>query len=377
VPSVNSESRTRMVPALAFYPENNMLIVVNVRRCVTMRPGPFGGSLPNRSWKMRPLLVTLLIMTPLPAIAAAATFTGTTTATFAVKEILDGTTTTATKTAPVNFTLTTDYTTVRWTMSWNANLVISGGPTQSFETDLATSGSITSRHCPSSTYGCSVDGPGFPSPLSFPDATGKSGAGSNIMIGAAGWSLTDRVVTASRTRTSPQLPVAGSGNVQYTGNPVFTNQGYSANASYLTVANYPTNITLTPGYQSGNTTWADTSQPMQSQWNFGNGYFDLGHIGHGTNDDLDVYISSMPATITLTEALSGDFNDSKTVDMADYVLWRDSPGPLAPFLSSYSAWRSGFGTSSAGLGSAAVPEPSSFVLLGSMLAIAFANRSRP
>jgi hypothetical protein len=69
--------------------------------------------------------------------------------------------------------------------------------------------------------------------------------------------------------------------------------------------------------------------------------------------------------------VSGDYNGNGVVDMADYVLWRNG-GPLqndpTPGVqaSDYDYWRSRFGATSgsgSGLGSAAVPEPTTAVLL--------------
>ncbi len=69
--------------------------------------------------------------------------------------------------------------------------------------------------------------------------------------------------------------------------------------------------------------------------------------------------------------VSGDYNGNGVVDMADYVLWRNG-GPLqndpTPGVQAadYTYWRSRFGATSgsgSGVGSAAVPEPASVVLL--------------
>jgi hypothetical protein len=71
--------------------------------------------------------------------------------------------------------------------------------------------------------------------------------------------------------------------------------------------------------------------------------------------------------------VQGDYNGNGVVDMADYVLWRNG-GPLQNEVNSvgtvdstdYDAWRARFGNTSgsgSGLGSAAVPEPSSLLLL--------------
>jgi|tagenome__1003787_1003787.scaffolds.fasta_scaffold20920625_3 hypothetical protein len=71
--------------------------------------------------------------------------------------------------------------------------------------------------------------------------------------------------------------------------------------------------------------------------------------------------------------VQGDYNGNGVVDMADYVLWRNG-GPLQNEVNSvgtvdstdYDAWRARFGNTSgsgSGLASAAVPEPSSLLLL--------------
>ncbi len=79
-------------------------------------------------------------------------------------------------------------------------------------------------------------------------------------------------------------------------------------------------------------------------------------------------------------ALAGDFNRNGTVDMADYVLWRNMRGSIATRYAGadgdgngiidqadYAVWRAGFGATAAGAGnsveSAAVPEPSALMLL--------------
>ncbi len=65
---------------------------------------------------------------------------------------------------------------------------------------------------------------------------------------------------------------------------------------------------------------------------------------------------------TLSAALDGDYNNDGAVNAADYVVWRKSIGTPA----AYNTWRTNFGRT-AGSGSmlsgAAVPEPTSFVLI--------------
>ncbi|HEX4413944.1 MAG TPA: PEP-CTERM sorting domain-containing protein [Lacipirellulaceae bacterium] len=116
----------------------------------------------------------------------------------------------------------------------------------------------------------------------------------------------------------------------------------------------------------------------------------FGTIGSGPNDiiptgfqfyfnktggaafPLTVYIDNIRFGTT-PAGVPGDYNGNGVVDMADYVLWRNG-GPLQNEIADvgtvsdadYTAWRNAFGnTSGSGsvLGSAAVPEPTSMVLL--------------
>jgi hypothetical protein len=57
----------------------------------------------------------------------------------------------------------------------------------------------------------------------------------------------------------------------------------------------------------------------------------------------------------------GDFNGNGTVDAADYVVWRKTD----PTPERYNLWRTNFGRTAGGaaLSGAAVPEPTSWLLL--------------
>ncbi len=73
--------------------------------------------------------------------------------------------------------------------------------------------------------------------------------------------------------------------------------------------------------------------------------------------------SSIDLTVT-SVGIPGDFNNSGTVDAADYVVWRKSLGTTYT-QADYNTWRAHFGQSSAaGAISALVPEPSVWALLG-------------
>jgi hypothetical protein len=91
---------------------------------------------------------------------------------------------------------------------------------------------------------------------------------------------------------------------------------------------------------------------------------------------LTVYIDN----VRFGTSVPGDYNGNDVVDTADYVLWRKMPGavpanfnfrnevvtPGTVDAGDYTAWRARFGNNSAfgsGLGSGAVPEPASGLLL--------------
>ena len=71
------------------------------------------------------------------------------------------------------------------------------------------------------------------------------------------------------------------------------------------------------------------------------------------------------------EPADGDFNGDGIVNAADYVAWRKGDSPNPNSIADYNTWRANFGLT-AGSGaaipsvsplSAAVPEPSTWVLL--------------
>lgn len=107
----------------------------------------------------------------------------------------------------------------------------------------------------------------------------------------------------------------------------------------------------------------------------------------GTGDGWQAFLSgagaaSRPRLVIYSDlsaaagGVAGDYNGNGVVDMADYVLWRDSVGQStlnnrgtgitgAVGDADYDFWRSHFGATSgsgSGLGSSAVPEPTAFVL---------------
>jgi hypothetical protein len=113
--------------------------------------------------------------------------------------------------------------------------------------------------------------------------------------------------------------------------------------------------------------------------------FDTALNAAGINDAMNGNVSAQgPA------GLVGDYNANGAVDAADYALWRDTrdqtvaPGSGADGdkngtidQNDYSVWRANFGaTTSAASGAAAVPEPStSLLLLAALCSIATSRRS--
>jgi hypothetical protein len=94
------------------------------------------------------------------------------------------------------------------------------------------------------------------------------------------------------------------------------------------------------------------------------------------NEDLEFFRTILAAVIIDYEAivspgLQGDFNSSGTVDAADYAVWRKTLGDDA----SYNLWRTNFGATGGGIGSAhAIPEPTAAGLVGLTAILAFTYR---
>jgi hypothetical protein len=93
--------------------------------------------------------------------------------------------------------------------------------------------------------------------------------------------------------------------------------------------------------------------------------------------------SNLATTGVLSITIAGNFNGDGAVNAADYVTWRKGVGTTYT-QNDYARWRENFGalapSNSPGLGlslaAAAVPEPASFALVGSALAMLWARRRR-
>ncbi len=191
---------------------------------------------------------------------------------------------------------------------------------QPFETRFAAQGAVT------------TDGP---SPLSFPDISGRAGAGNYTFNGGAvDWTITKRIVNTTTVQNNPLHPIDIN----------------STHQNSLSVFNYPDFVRL--------------HMDLSGQ------SFNLGRLTFNPNHYIDAFIfappGGFPSSVDLIEVLPGDFGGNGSVDAADYPIWKKAPG-LAPFLTSYDVWKSNFGdalgSGSGGGSSDGVPEPTSLLLL--------------
>ncbi|HEX4415574.1 MAG TPA: DNRLRE domain-containing protein [Lacipirellulaceae bacterium] len=139
------------------------------------------------------------------------------------------------------------------------------------------------------------------------------------------------------------------------------------------------------GMISGSEAWFDVTSYLEA---IRNGATDYGldvTPGDNVGDGWQAFLqgsASRPRLVIYSDlsavvgGVAGDYNGNGVVDMADYVLWRDSVGQStlnnrgtgisgAVGQADYDFWRSRFGATSgsgSGLGSSAVPEPTAFVL---------------
>jgi hypothetical protein len=84
-----------------------------------------------------------------------------------------------------------------------------------------------------------------------------------------------------------------------------------------------------------------------------------------------IFLTQLPGIVT--PPLDGDYNFDGTVDAADYVVWRKGVG-VETTEDNYNLWRTHFGRTAGGGGSANVPEPSGVWLTVLILAAATGGR---
>jgi fibronectin-binding autotransporter adhesin len=87
----------------------------------------------------------------------------------------------------------------------------------------------------------------------------------------------------------------------------------------------------------------------------------------GAEFQFDEWFSGMGVLTVVDVGLDGDYNGDGRVDAADYVVWRKNPAAFGGHPAGYNTWRANFGTGGGGSGAlsghAAVPEPTTMLLL--------------
>jgi len=100
-----------------------------------------------------------------------------------------------------------------------------------------------------------------------------------------------------------------------------------------------------------------------------------GATGSGATNIMDEYFSGSGIITVVPATVAGDFNGDGKVNAADYPSWRKNDGTNT----GYAQWRENFSQTSAsgsGLGGAAVPEPTTFMLITILFSLLFAGRRR-
>ena len=115
----------------------------------------------------------------------------------------------------------------------------------------------------------------------------------------------------------------------------------------------------------------DPATPQVMHEPYASGFSGILGVGNVFDPDLDYTIDNFRSESI--GGLTGDYNENGVVDAADYVVWRENLGTTNTLpnddiggtigANHYNQWRANFGSGSAGLGSAQVPEPTSIAIV--------------
>jgi lysozyme len=156
-------------------------------------------------------------------------------------------------------------------------------------------------------------------------------------------------------------------------------------------ANWKGNGTVSPPTQITSPTW-----PLWTFWQWSDGADSIAQAsqvpGTVVSVDRDVFAgTTAQLNALLVHDVPGDYNHNGVVDMADYVVWRDTAGSIVNLAADgnnnqvvdagdYTFWRSHFGqTAGSGSGSGAdlsqspVPEPCTAILFATGALVAFTH----
>lgn len=251
--------------------------------------------------------------------SAASTFVGQVDGRF---EIQEGATR-ASGIVPVSVTVTTDYSSLDYELTWDFDITVAGGPEEQFETRLVANG----RYFTSTSLN-----------LSFPDSNGTTRSASTSLGWENEFSVIERIVTFEDQSDSGPLA-----------------DDTFFNVAEFTVSDYPNSVSL------------KSSRSCCS-------FESLGELQTSTGETISLSMLFVSQTgglsrafdASLTELLPGDFNDSGKVGAEDYTVWRDVPGFLAPLLTDYDIWRGNYGAMLSSPTNS-VPEPSGWLMVVSGL----------
>jgi hypothetical protein len=178
------------------------------------------------------------------------------------------------------------------------------------------------------------------------------------------WGIKDK---GTVTFATPSGSVSTNGHYDWYNRP--TTQGINATGGFESFFGMKTELEVTPAMVGQTVTFELGLREVNVAID-GFLFIQTSNI-YPDQDVLDLYTQAELDAGVLPQPVSGDYNGNGSVDAADYVAWRkggtlvnevDAPGTVNA--ADYDAWRARFGNpSGSGLGAAAIPEPTTAMLL--------------
>jgi autotransporter-associated beta strand protein len=197
----------------------------------------------------------------------------------------------------------------------------------------------------------------------------RNGAGGTTLLSGAN-TFSGATVQAGTLTASGASATLGGGNVTVTGGNIEIVSGVAD-----AIANATAALSLAGGGTAGvaDVAYASLGAGINERVDalLLNGVGQANGITYGSTSSSALVQNNeyFAGTGIVSVGVPGDFNNDNSVDAADYVTWRTSPGTYAG-TPGYNLWRSNFGATGPGAGGgtglgvgATVPEPSSVALL--------------